>query len=161
MRQKKRLLLIGATVAFLVLAAAFVFADMDLNLKKVDSVKGTVVFRYGGGFFLKGDDGKEYKLMVGPYWYLDDLGLKLKTGDKVTVSGSVDEDMGVLLVSTLKKGAKTYRIADTEKVFESMPCHRFNERTGMGRGGYRGRMRMNGQNNNGRMYQGRIGQDND
>ncbi len=149
MRRKKKLMLTIFTVGILVLAAAsFVLADYVANAKPIDNVKGTVVFRYGGGFFLK-TDSKEYKLVVGPPWYLDDLGLKLKNGEAVTVSGAVDEDEGVLFVSTIKKGARTYKIADPDKVtdFSFANTHRrgFIGRCGGNRYDGRGQMMEKGE----------------
>ena len=144
MRRRKKLLLTIITAAILILAAAsFVFADYIQNAKSVKNVSGTVTFRYGGGFFLKSADGKEYKLVVGPYWYLEDLGLKLKVGDRVTVNGALDQDKNILFVSTLKKGSRTYQIADPDKVVDGSFCHGHGEKF-MGRRGHsRGRGMMN------------------
>lgn len=143
MRRRKKLLVTTITAAILILAAAsFVFADFMQNSKPINDVSGTVTFRYGGGYFLKAENGKEYKLVVGPYWYLDQLGLKLKVGDKITVDGALDENDNVLFVSTLKKGARTYQIADPDKVLDDSYCHRPGEKF-MGRRGHpRGRYVM-------------------
>lgn len=45
----------------------------------------------GGGlhFVLAADDGESYELMLGPAWFVEDNGLALAAGDRVTVTGSI------------------------------------------------------------------------
>ena len=145
MRRRKKLLVATITAVILVLAAvSFVFADFVQNSKPINNVTGTVTFRYGGGYFLKTTDGKEYKLVVGPHWYLEDLGLELKVGDKVTVDGALDSEQNILFVSNLKKGVRTYKIADPEKVLDNSYCHGPRSRFMGNRGHSKGRgMRAN------------------
>jgi len=50
--------------------------------------------------------------------YLDDLGIKLKQGDKISVNGVGDNDENTIFVGTIKKGLKTYKIADLENLDE-------------------------------------------
>lgn len=134
-RKAVKSLIIFMVAAFLIGTGSFAFADTQGEVKEYN---GTVSFRYGGGFFLNTDADEEYKLVLGPPWYLDNLGLKLKNGDRVTVQG-VDE-RGVLFAGTLKKGSKTYDIANLEDMDEYF-CHgRHNRRMkpGPGQGMMRG-----------------------
>ena len=143
MRRKKKLLVTTITAAILILAAvSFVFADFVQNSKPINNISGTVTFRYGGGYFLKTTDGKEYKLIVGPYWYLQELGLNLKVGDKIIVDGALDQNQNILFVSTLKKGTRSYQIADPDKVLDDSYCHGPRERSMRNSRHFRGREMM-------------------
>ena len=112
-RKVTKLLVVVTVIALFAWLASFAFADNE-TLGKAKMYSGTVSFRYGAGFVLTTEAGAAYKLMLGPPWYLDDLGLKIKNGDKVTIKGVVDDNDAVLFVGTLKKGAKTYDIANLE-----------------------------------------------
>ncbi len=116
-RKAVKSVLIFMVAALLIGVGSFAFADTKGEVKQFS---GTVSFRYGGGFFLKTGAGEDYKLALGPPWYLDNLGLKIKNGDRVTVS-AVEED-GILFVGTLQIGSKTYDIADLEDIYDH-PCH--------------------------------------
>ena len=96
---------------------AVAFGDAASDVKEYS---GTVSFRYGGGFFLNTDADEEYRLVLGPPWYLDNLGLKLKNGDRVTIQGV--EDDGAIFVGTLRKGSKTFNIADLSDIDDYF-CH--------------------------------------
>jgi len=129
-RKAVKSLIIFMVAAFLIGIGSFAFADAQGEVKEFN---GTVSFRYGGGFFLNTDADGEYKLVLGPPWYLDNLGLKLKNGDRVTVQGV--EDDGILFAGTLKKGSKTYDIANLEDM-DKYFCH---DRYGRGMMSERGR----------------------
>jgi len=148
MRRKVTKLLVVVTVmALLSGLASFAFADTR-TLGKTKEYGGTVSFNYGAGFVLTTEAGVEYKLVLGPPWYLEDLGLKLKQGDKVTVKGVNDEN-GVLYVGTVKKGARTYEISDLKHVAD-YSCHGRFERGMMqrhGRDGGKFGMRNDGHGN--------------
>jgi len=126
---------------FLIAAGSFAFAQSEGGLKEYS---GEASFKYGGGFFLKTGSGEEYKLVLGPPWYLENLGLTLRNGDKVAVKG-YDDGYGVLYVVSLTKGAKTYDIADDEQ-FADVRSYKGNQYyrdcPGMrGYGSFRGRER--------------------
>ena len=116
-RSAVKSLLIIMVAVFMLGLGSVAFADVKSEVKEYI---GTVSFRYGGGFFLTTDTEKEYKLVIGPPWYLDNLGLKIKNGDRITVQAVEDED--ILFVGTLKKGSKTFDIANLEN-FDEYPCH--------------------------------------
>jgi len=116
-RKAVKSLIIFMVAALLIGIGSFAFADTRGEVKEFN---GTVSFRYGGGFFLNTDADEEYKLVLGPPWYLDNLGLKLKNGDRVTVQGVYER--GILFVGTLKQGSKTYDIANLEDM-DKYFCH--------------------------------------
>ena len=111
---RRRIIIISTSIVLLMAIGAFVFADTQAEVKELS---GKVSFDYYGGYFLKADSGTEYKLVLGPYWYLENLGLKLANGDSVSVKG-VDAGYSIFYVSTLKKGYKTYNIADLDRIKE-------------------------------------------
>ncbi len=113
MRRKKSLLIAVLSLFVVVAFSSFLFADAFHSNPELNQFKGTVSFRYGGGYFLETDNGKEYKLVVGPPWYLERLGLSLSNGDSVEVIGAVDEDGDELFVSTIKKDGKAFKISDS------------------------------------------------
>jgi hypothetical protein len=112
-----RAVVVAASLVFLFAAGSFAFAQSEGGLKEYS---GEVSFRYGGGFFLKIASGEEYKLVLGPPWYLENLGLALKNGDKASVKG-YNAGYAVLYVVSLTKGAKTYDIADAEQFSDARP----------------------------------------
>jgi len=66
---------------------------------------------------LNTDDGKVYA-RLGPKWYIDNLNLDLKKGDKIEVTGSkiqVDEDI-VIIVKSLTRGEDTVLLRDEDGV---------------------------------------------
>jgi len=106
-----RVVAVAVSLVFLFAAGSFAFAQSEGELKEYS---GEASFKYRGGFFLKAASGEEYKLVLGPPWYLENLGLTLKNGDRVTVKG-YDDGYGVLYAVSLTKGAKTYDIADADQ----------------------------------------------
>lgn len=121
---RRKIIIIFTSLALLMVVGTFVFADTQTEVKELS---GQVAFEYYGGYLLKANSGTEYKLVLGPYWYLENLGLKLVNGDKVTVKG-VDAGYGLFYVATLKKGAKTYNITDLDRLkdlqnSDGMPYH--------------------------------------
>jgi len=115
-----KLITVFTAVALLVAFGSMAFGD-TVGTAEIKEFRGTVSFRYGGGFFLKIDSGEEYRLVMGPPWYQETLGLELKNGD----SGSI------------KKGAKIYDIADLSDFDEyrgGFYCHPHGRWGGYGRG---------------------------
>jgi hypothetical protein len=133
MKRKNYVVFLFAAVFFTIAVFGFAhFEDRDYDASQKLELTGKVDFRAPGGFFLDSDSGKEYKMIVGPMWHLENLGLELKSGDKVSVTGYEDGE-GVLVVTTLKKGLKTYEVYDPQRMFtEDFPRY-----------GRRGRMHRN------------------
>jgi hypothetical protein len=125
--------------------------------QELTEISATVSFKRPGGFFLTTESEDDYKLMMGPVWHLENIGLELKSGDTISVNGyKVDE--GVIFVTSVKKNMKTYDIADEEAFglwcegpgrgmwgYRHMPHHRkgyhggyYGRRGGGPRGGYGG-----------------------
>jgi hypothetical protein len=75
------------------------------------TVSGTVSFKRPGGYFLQTDAGEEYKLAMGPIWHLDNMGLELKSKDRLTVTGFKGED-DIILVTSVEKDGKTFQLAE-------------------------------------------------
>ena len=109
--------LVVTVLAALFAVGSFAFAQSESGIKEYS---GEVSYRYNGGFFLKTAAGEEYKLVLGPPWYLEDLGLALKNGDKVALKG-YDGGYAVLYVVSLTKGGKTYDIADAKQFSDAGP----------------------------------------
>jgi len=68
------------------------------------------------GMSLKKEDGNVIYVHLGPQWYFDKQDLALNIGDKVEVTGSKTtvEGNAVLLVSSIKKGDKTWQFRDSQ-----------------------------------------------
>ena len=78
------------------------------------------------GMTLKKEDGYAVYVHLGPQWYFDKQELAINVGDKVEVTGSkitVEGNM-VLLVSSIKKGDKTWQLRD-EKGFPFWSARRW------------------------------------
>jgi hypothetical protein len=105
----------------------------DLEFEDEQStVRGTVSFKRPGGYFLKTDAGEEYKLAMGPIWHLDNMGLELKTGERIAVTGFRGEDE-VILVTAVEKDGKTFQLAEAGDPDEFCPGGRYEKGPGMRR----------------------------
>lgn len=68
------------------------------------------------GMTLKKEDGSIIYVHLGPEWYMDKQELTIKVGDTIEVTGSkiVVDGNTVLLVSSIKKGDKTWQFRDAQ-----------------------------------------------
>ncbi len=68
------------------------------------------------GMTLKKEDDYAIYVHLGPEWYMDKQELDINVGDKVEVTGSriMVEGNAVLLVSSIKKGDKTWQFRDPQ-----------------------------------------------
>ncbi|HEB29966.1 MAG TPA: hypothetical protein ENI15_03710 [Spirochaetes bacterium] len=117
MKAKAVKTLVVLTVLTLVMGISslgFSHFESDQELKEVS---GTVTLKLPGGYYLKTSSGDEYRLMLGPSWFLDKIGLDLKNRDRVTVKG-FDDGYNVIMVTSITKGTKTYEIFDAEELTE-------------------------------------------
>jgi hypothetical protein len=96
------------------------------------TVSGTVSFKRPGGYFLQTDAGEEYKLAMGPIWHLDNMGLELKSKDRITVTGFKGEDE-IILVTSVDKDGKTFQLAEAGDPDEFCPGGRYGMGPGMTR----------------------------
>ncbi len=94
------------------------------------TVSGTVSFKRPGGYFLQTDAGEEYKLAMGPIWHLDNMGLELKSNERITVTGFRAED-GIILVTSVEKDGKTFQLAEAGDFDEFCPGGRYGYGPGM------------------------------
>ena len=136
MKAKAVKTLVVATVLALVMGISsigFSHDEVDLELKEVS---GTVTLKLPGGYYLKTSSGEEYRLMVGPPWFLDKIGLDLNNKDRVSVKG-YDNGYKVIMVTNITKGTKSYDIFDADELLEygEYGCDRG---WGKGRHGMRG-----------------------
>lgn len=74
-------------------------------------VSGVVKSVGMGNWAVKLLNGKVIKVGFGPYWYLEDIGLSLKVGDNITMTGVYVNDRFVP-VSVVKDG-KTFTLRDS------------------------------------------------
>lgn len=109
--------LVVLTVFIMVLSIGSLgFSHLEDN-QELKEITGTVSTKLPGGYYLKTDSGDEYKLALGPPWFLDSISLKLKNGDQVSVKG-FDNGYDVILVSSITRGGKTYDIFDPDSISE-------------------------------------------
>jgi hypothetical protein len=137
-RKIKKMLIVGAVITAVLLSSVVVFAhgfDIRENLK-LEEVSGEVKIHIHHGYYLVTPQGTEYRLMLGPPWYVEDLGLELKRGDRISVEGYTD-DFGNMMVMTLKKGKDSYTIHDPEDL-EKLGARRDYRMHGRGMHGPRG-----------------------
>lgn len=115
-----RIVPVATALAVVMALSSVAFADPDDtgSLRELKEISGTVSFKRPGGFFLKTASGEEYKLVLGPIWHLDNIGLELKDGEKISADG-YEEAYSIFFVTSVKKGAETYAIADAD---EYHPC---------------------------------------
>ncbi len=113
--KRKASTIVAALLVLGVLSMAVlpVYADpWDEEFGELKEISGEVSFKRPGGYFLTTDSGEEYKLVMGPPWHLDNLGLELKKGDKLTVKGY--EQRSIILVTSVIKGKDEYEVATAE-----------------------------------------------
>ncbi len=109
--------LVVLTVFIMVLSIGSLgFSHFEDN-QELKEITGTVSTKLPGGYYLKTDSGDEYKLALGPPWFLDSIDLKLKNGDQVSVKG-FDNGYDVILVSSITRGGETYDIFDPDSISE-------------------------------------------
>jgi hypothetical protein len=92
------------------------FSHFETDQKQKE-LSGTISLKLPGGYYLKTSAGDEYRLMLGPPWFLEEIGLDLNNRDRVSVTG-YDDGYNVILVTSLTKGTKTYEIFDAETLAE-------------------------------------------
>ena len=117
MKTKAAKTLVVLTVLALVMGiSSFTFShdDFDQELKEIS---GTITLKLPGGYYLKTSSGDEYRLMVGPSWFLEKIGLDLNNRDKVSVKGFDDGNHGIM-VTSITKGTKSYDIFDEDTLSE-------------------------------------------
>ncbi len=73
-------------------------------------VEGTIQDILPGGYTVKLSDGKIVRVGFGPYWYLAKIGLTLKVGDEITMTGVYVNDYFVPVKVT--KDGTTYTLRD-------------------------------------------------
>lgn len=110
-----RTVLVSSALALVMALSSVAFANPDEteSSRKLKEISGTVTFKRPGGFFLKTASGDEYKLVLGPIWHLDNIGLELKNGEKISAEGYEDA-YSIFFVTSIKKGAETYVIAGAD-----------------------------------------------
>ncbi len=79
--------------------------------EKVEVV-GTVQSVLSTGYTVTLSDGKTVKVGFGPYWYLEKIGLNLKVGDQITMTGVYVNDYFVPI--TVVKDGTTYTLRDAD-----------------------------------------------
>ena len=110
-----RTVLVASVLAMVMALSSVAFANPDEteSSRKIKEISGTVTFKRPGGFFLKTASGDEYKLVLGPIWHLDNIGLELKNGEKISAEG-YEDTYSIFFVTSIKKGAETYVIAGAD-----------------------------------------------
>ncbi len=72
------------------------------------TVTGIVESVLSGGYTVTLSDGRTVKVGFGPYWYLEKIGLELKVGDSVTMTGVFIDNYFVPI--TVTKDDSTYTL---------------------------------------------------
>jgi hypothetical protein len=92
------------------------FSHFETDQAQKD-LSGTIELKLPGGYYLKTSAGDEYRLMLGPPWFHEEIGLELKNRDRVSVKG-FDDGYNTILVTSITKGTKTYEIFDADALAE-------------------------------------------
>ncbi|MBZ0201326.1 MAG: hypothetical protein K8H86_15765 [Ignavibacteriaceae bacterium] len=93
---------------------------------------------------VNGNDGKEYELRMGPVWFWKNNDYKLQPGEKIEISGEIENDNGkyYLYPYVINQNGKEIKLADEDGVPVWSRGGRGNSRNydnrGYGRGGNRG-----------------------
>jgi hypothetical protein len=93
-------------------------ASERYNQDEVKTINGTVVTVDHPYAALKGDDGKEYQVHMGPIWYWQREQLELKPNAKAQIKGEVEEVKGAyhLYPWEIVQDGKTMALADKDGV---------------------------------------------
>ena len=113
MKAKAVKTLVVLTVMALILGVSSTGFSHENISGESKKVSGEITLKIPGGYYLKQASGEEYRLILGPPWFLQEIGLKLKDGERVSVRGK-DDGYNVIVVSSITKGAKTYQIFDAD-----------------------------------------------
>jgi hypothetical protein len=115
-RNALKTLLIFSVMAVFFTFSLPVFAHIgdEGEYQELEEQSGKVNFKRPGGYFLTTASGDEYKLMMGPIWHLENIGLELKNGENISIKGyEADED--IFLVTSVRKGENTYVLAEADE----------------------------------------------
>jgi hypothetical protein len=117
MKAKAVKTLVVLTVFVMVLGVSSLgFSHFETDQEQKE-FSGTITLKLPGGYYLKTSANDEFRLMLGPPWFMEGIGLELKNRDRVSVKGFVDEYNNVL-VTTITKGTRTYDIFDADALAE-------------------------------------------
>lgn len=95
-------------------------------------VAGVIESVGAGDWTVKLSDGRVVKVGFGPYWYLEDIGLSLKVGDSVTMTGVYVDDRFVPV--SVVKDDKTFILRDSDGRPSWVGNHNNNQKKGKGYG---------------------------
>lgn len=84
----------------------------------VVKIKGTVEEVDHPEAIIKGDDGKEYEMRMGPIWFWKNNDYQINAGDKIEVSGEIENDNGkyYLYPFVINNNGKEIKLADEDGV---------------------------------------------
>jgi hypothetical protein len=90
--------------------------NSDKNKNEVVTVKGSVTSINHPIAVVKGDDGKNYELRLGPSWYWKQNNLDLKDKGTVEVNGELEKNSSKNFIYpyTIIQGGKTITLADKD-----------------------------------------------
>lgn len=108
---------------------------------EVVKVSGTIKSVNHPVAVINGNDGKEYELRMGPVWFWKNNDYKLQTGEKIEISGEIENDNGksYLYPFVINQNGKEITLADEDGVpvwsRGGRGNNRNNDNRGYGRGG--------------------------
>jgi hypothetical protein len=86
----------------------------------VKTISGTITTVNHPIAILKGEDGKEYSVHMGPYWFWEREEYSLKKGEKTQVKGEIEDVKGTMHLYPwqIVQDGKTMKLADDDGVPE-------------------------------------------
>ncbi|MDZ7289693.1 MAG: hypothetical protein ONB44_10920 [candidate division KSB1 bacterium] len=113
-------------VAAMLLSVSLVFAQAGrsqgaserFDKDEVKTISGTITKVDHPYATLKAEDGKEYQVHMGPYWYWQREKYELKTNEKAQIKGEIDNVKGTLHLYPweIVQDGKTMKFADDDGV---------------------------------------------
>lgn len=98
--------------------ATSVFAQRTLNPENIKTITGTIINVNHPVAKFKADDGTEYDVRMGPYWYWENNNYSLTTNISATIKGetSINNSVNEIYPFEIEQNGTTIKLAD-EKGF--------------------------------------------
>lgn len=98
--------------AIIVLTFSMAFAQRTLNPDDVKELTGTITSVNHPVAIFKADDGTEYEVRLGPYWYWVDNNYKLEANTAATIKGEVNSKYKEIYPFEITQSGNTIKLAD-------------------------------------------------
>ncbi|MCX7832723.1 MAG: hypothetical protein N2490_00725 [Ignavibacteria bacterium] len=88
------------------------FSQRTLNPDDVKELNGTIISVNHPIAIFKADDGTEYEVRMGPYWYWIDNNYKLEVNTTATIKGEVNSKYNEIYPFEIIQSGNTIKLAD-------------------------------------------------